>query len=81
MAPFQTWLMNAGESESTYRALERNSHFHTYLNRQITTVREQARSTGGLQELLAEPFQRISRYRLMIDREQGSAHSAREHCR
>ncbi len=61
--------MNAGESDSAFRALERNGQFHTYLNRQIMTVRQQAQSTGGLQELLAEPFQRISRYRLMIDRQ------------
>lgn len=69
MGPFRTWLMSAGESDSAFRALERNGQFHTYLNRQIMTVRQQAQSTGGLQELLAEPFQRISRYRLMIDRQ------------
>ena len=70
MEPFKKWLANVGSSEAIRRDLEqRNSSFREFTERTLVQSRETAQTTGGFKEFLAEPFQRISRYRLMLDRE------------
>lgn len=69
MAPYRDWLANVSQAESIYkRTLASNSRFADYEERHNQICRTESMSTGGLRELLAEPFQRVSRYRLMIDR-------------
>jgi len=69
MEPFKKWLANVGSSEAIRRDLEqRNSSFREFIERTQVHSRETAQTTGGFKEFLAEPFQRVSRYRLMIDR-------------
>ncbi|GAA5901851.1 uncharacterized protein JCM6883_000416 [Sporobolomyces salmoneus] len=68
MEPFKKWLANVGSSEAIRRDLEqRNSSFREFIERTQVHSRETAQTTGGFKEFLAEPFQRISRYRLMLD--------------
>ncbi|GAA5852628.1 hypothetical protein JCM3766R1_000064 [Sporobolomyces carnicolor] len=68
MEPFKKWLANVGASEAIRRDLEqRNSSFREFIERTQVHSRETAQTTGGFKEFLAEPFQRISRYRLMLD--------------
>ncbi|GAA5879250.1 hypothetical protein JCM16303_003134 [Sporobolomyces ruberrimus] len=68
MEPFKKWLANVGSSEAIRRDLEqRNSSFREFIERTQVHSRESAQTTGGFKEFLAEPFQRISRYRLMLD--------------
>ncbi|GAA5936884.1 uncharacterized protein JCM15063_000090 [Sporobolomyces koalae] len=68
MEPFKKWLASVGSSEAIRRDLEqRNSSFREFIERTQVHSRETAQTTGGFKEFLAEPFQRVSRYRLMID--------------
>ncbi|GAA5964476.1 hypothetical protein JCM3765_006294 [Sporobolomyces pararoseus] len=68
MEPFKQWLANVGSSEAIRRDLDqRNSSFREFIERTQVHSRETAQTTGGFKEFLAEPFQRISRYRLMLD--------------
>ncbi|GAA5878601.1 hypothetical protein JCM3774_004078 [Rhodotorula dairenensis] len=68
MAPYKKWLANVSASETIRRDLDKhNSSFREFVERTQIHSRETAQSTGGFKEFLAEPFQRVSRYRLMID--------------
>ncbi|GAA5979263.1 hypothetical protein JCM10908_002860 [Rhodotorula pacifica] len=68
MTPYKKWLANVSASETIRRDLEKhNSSFREFVERTQIHSRETAQSTGGFKEFLAEPFQRVSRYRLMID--------------
>ncbi|GAA5903850.1 hypothetical protein JCM5296_005571 [Sporobolomyces johnsonii] len=68
MEPFKKWLANVGASEAIRRELDqRNGSFREFVERTQVHSRESAQTTGGFKEFLAEPFQRVSRYRLMID--------------
>jgi hypothetical protein len=70
MHPYKKWLANVAASEAIRQGLEKsNSSFREFIERTQVHSRESAQTTGGFKEFLAEPFQRISRYRLMIDRE------------
>lgn len=69
MQPYKKWLANVAASEAIRQGLEKsNSSFREFIERTQVYSRESAQTTGGFKEFLAEPFQRISRYRLMIDR-------------
>lgn len=69
MAPFKKWLASVTQSESIYQNLiKSNSAFKTFIETAQIVSRERAQTTSGFKEFLAEPFQRVSRYRLMIDR-------------
>lgn len=73
MHPFKRWLASHASSDALRRELERTSpQFRQYIEATQIGARESTRQTGGFTEMLAEPFQRVSRYRLMIDRECGS---------
>ncbi|TKA57036.1 hypothetical protein B0A53_00992 [Rhodotorula sp. CCFEE 5036] len=68
MAPYKKWLANVSASEAIRRELDKhNSSFREFVERTQIHSRESANATGGFKEFLAEPFQRVSRYRLMID--------------
>lgn len=70
MGPYRRWLENYPQSDAIRRELEKSSSsFRQYIERTQLGVREETQQTGGFTEFLAEPFQRISRYRLMLDRE------------
>ena len=69
MAPYKKWLANVSASEAIRRELDKhNSSFREFVERTQLHSRESATAPGGFKEFLAEPFQRVSRYRLMIDR-------------
>lgn len=69
MNPFKKWLSSVTQSESIYQNLVKsNNSFNEFIERTQIHSRESARTTSGFKEFLAEPFQRVSRYRLMIDR-------------
>ena len=73
MAPYKKWLANVSASETIRRELDKhNSSFREFIERTQIHSRESANATGGFKEFLAEPFQRVSRYRLMIDRKRTS---------
>lgn len=80
MTPYKKWLANVSASEAIRRELEKqSSSFREFVERTQVHSRESARTTGGFKEFLAEPFQRVSRYRLMIDRKSSCGSSrARE---
>ncbi|GAA5826318.1 hypothetical protein JCM11251_007252 [Rhodosporidiobolus azoricus] len=68
MAPYKKWLANVASSEAIRQYLDKNnSSFRQFIERTQQGSRESADTTGGFKEFLAEPFQRISRYRLMLD--------------
>ncbi|GAA6000756.1 hypothetical protein JCM10207_004640 [Rhodosporidiobolus poonsookiae] len=68
MEPYKKWLSNVAASEAIRQNLEKtNSSFREFVERTQVHSRETAQTTGGFKEFLAEPFQRISRYRLMVD--------------
>ncbi|GAA5850949.1 hypothetical protein JCM8547_009139 [Rhodosporidiobolus lusitaniae] len=68
MQPYKKWLSNVAASDAIRQNLEKtNSSFREFIERTQVHSRESAQTTGGFKEFLAEPFQRISRYRLMID--------------
>ena len=69
MGPYRRWLQDYPQSDAIRRELEKNnSSFRQFIERTQLGVREETQQTGGFTEFLAEPFQRISRYRLMLDR-------------
>ncbi|GAA5821205.1 hypothetical protein JCM3770_005251 [Rhodotorula araucariae] len=66
--PYTKWLSNVGAVETLRRELDRtNSSFREYIERTQVVSRETAQTSGGFKEFLAEPHQRIARYRLMLD--------------
>ncbi|GJN87906.1 hypothetical protein Rhopal_000861-T1 [Rhodotorula paludigena] len=66
--PYKKWLANSTSMEAIRRELDRtNSSFREFVDRTQVVSRETTQATGGFKEFLAEPFQRISRYRLMLD--------------
>ncbi|BGP05508.1 hypothetical protein JCM10049v2_001314 [Rhodotorula toruloides] len=68
MEPYKKWLANVSASEAIRRELDKhNSSFREFVERTQVHSRETAQATGGFKEFLAEPFQRVSRYRLMLD--------------
>ncbi|BGP22351.1 hypothetical protein JCM10295v2_001230 [Rhodotorula toruloides] len=68
MQPYKKWLANVSASEAIRRELDKhNSSFREFVERTQVHSRETAQATGGFKEFLAEPFQRVSRYRLMLD--------------
>ncbi|GAA5912911.1 hypothetical protein JCM6882_009511 [Rhodosporidiobolus microsporus] len=68
MTPYKKWLANVTGSEAIRQNLDKtNSSFREFVERTQVLSRESAQTTGGFKEFLAEPFQRISRYRLMLD--------------
>ncbi|GAA5984437.1 hypothetical protein JCM11641_000137 [Rhodosporidiobolus odoratus] len=68
MQPYKKWLGSVAASEAIRQNLDKsNSSFREFVERTQVHSRESAQTTGGFKEFLAEPFQRISRYRLMID--------------
>lgn len=69
MQPFKKWLSSVTQAERIYSSLIKNNpSFVEYIDRQQISSREMMGTTGGFREFFAEPFQRISRYGLMIDR-------------
>lgn len=70
MEPFRKWLSNHSNADSIRQQLEtRNTAFVRFVQSTQAICRDHTQQTAGLAELLAEPFQRVSRYRLMLDRE------------
>lgn len=70
MQPFKRWLACHASADALRRELEKSSaQFRQYIEAAQIGARESTRQTGGFTEMLAEPFQRVSRYRLMLDRE------------
>ncbi|BGP13295.1 hypothetical protein JCM10213v2_001214 [Rhodosporidiobolus nylandii] len=68
MQPYKKWLATSAAAEAIRQNLEKtNSSFREFVERTQVFSREAAQATGGFKEFLAEPFQRISRYRLMLD--------------
>ncbi|KAL8280116.1 hypothetical protein RQP46_007446 [Phenoliferia psychrophenolica] len=68
MSPYKEWLANVSQAEAVYqRLISSNASFVNYVDSQIQICRDEADTTSGFKELLAEPFQRISRYRLLLD--------------
>ncbi|KAM0788041.1 hypothetical protein ACM66B_006239 [Microbotryomycetes sp. NB124-2] len=68
MEPFKKWLAAYASADALRRELERNStSFRQFVERKQVESREETGQTGGFTEFLAEPFQRVSRYRLMLD--------------
>ncbi|BGP37140.1 hypothetical protein JCM10450v2_001046 [Rhodotorula kratochvilovae] len=66
--PYTVWLSNVGAVDTLRRELDRsNSSFREYIERTQVVSRETAQTSGGFKEFLAEPHQRIARYRLMLD--------------
>lgn len=69
MGPYRVWLESHLQSDAIRRELEKSSSsFRQYIERTQLRARDATKQTGGFTEFLAEPFQRISRYRLMLDR-------------
>ncbi|GAA6043638.1 hypothetical protein JCM8097_000848 [Rhodosporidiobolus ruineniae] len=68
MTPYKKWLADVSGVEMIRSNLDKNnSGFREFVERTQVYSRESAQTTGGFKEFLAEPFQRISRYRLMLD--------------
>ncbi|KAK4052028.1 hypothetical protein OIV83_002322 [Microbotryomycetes sp. JL201] len=68
MGPFRKWLAAYASADTLRRDLERtSSSFKQFVERKQVESREETGQTGGFTEFLAEPFQRVSRYRLMLD--------------
>ncbi|KAK4051263.1 hypothetical protein OIO90_004744 [Microbotryomycetes sp. JL221] len=68
MEPFRKWLASYASADVMRRELERSStSFKQFVDRKQVESREETGQTGGFTEFLAEPFQRVSRYRLMLD--------------
>lgn len=67
--PYKVWLSNVRAVEMIRSELDRsNSSFREFIERTQIVSREMAQTSGGFKEFLAEPHQRIARYRLMLDR-------------
>ncbi|SGZ06208.1 BQ5605_C031g10925 [Microbotryum silenes-dioicae] len=68
MRPFAEYLNDHRAADAIRRALDSKvSGFRTFIERQQVTSREKTQQTGGFKEILAEPFQRIARYQLMLE--------------
>ncbi|SCV72813.1 BQ2448_4350 [Microbotryum intermedium] len=68
MRPFAEYLNDHRAADAIRRALDTKvSGFRTFIERQQVTSREKTQQTGGFKEFLAEPFQRIARYQLMLE--------------
>ncbi|GAA5932088.1 hypothetical protein JCM3775_004237 [Rhodotorula graminis] len=66
--PYKIWLSNVRAVEMIRSELDRsNSSFREFIERTQIVSREMAQTSGGFKEFLAEPHQRIARYRLMLD--------------
>lgn len=72
MYPFKKWLASYDFARMLYDSLttgkSKNVQFVKFVERMQISFRESAQTTAGFSELLAEPFQRIARYSMMIDR-------------
>lgn len=60
------WLNDAALSKLTYQEVSRQKSFNAFIENQQVISRENARTTAGFREMLAEPTQRGPRYQLMI---------------
>ncbi|GAA5916028.1 hypothetical protein JCM8208_007492 [Rhodotorula glutinis] len=66
--PYKVWLSNVRAVDMIRSELDRsNSSFREFIERTQIVSREMAQTSGGFKEFLAEPHQRIARYRLMLD--------------
>lgn len=70
MDPFREWLSKQRQTEQLLeRLIGTNKSFVEFTERQKNRSRGITGNSIGLRDLLSEPFQRISRYSLMINRE------------
>jgi hypothetical protein len=69
MDPFREWLSKQRQTEEIFLNLEAsNKSFSDFIARQKAKSQAAFAHSPGLKALLASPFQRVSRYNLMIDR-------------
>ncbi|KAK4703452.1 hypothetical protein P7C70_g2756, partial [Phenoliferia sp. Uapishka_3] len=67
MEPFRAFLANTPRSQAVQKRLLSNTHFQQFIQNNIAIARDEGNFTSSFQQLLAEPFQRIQRYHMMID--------------
>ncbi|KAI5479729.1 Rho guanyl-nucleotide exchange factor [Pseudohyphozyma bogoriensis] len=68
MAPYSMYLRNVAISKTVSQHLmKENEGFKAFVQRASVLSRESTQATGGFEEILAEPFQRLPRYLMFLD--------------